>query len=62
MRFKDDLEFLIVPGEKIIHFRSASRIGKSDLGKNRARLKELFADLEKGGIRPGKSIPSAPKE
>ena len=51
MRFKDDLEFLIVPDEKKIHFRSASRLGKSDLGKNRARLKEIFALLEKDGIR-----------
>jgi uncharacterized protein (DUF1499 family) len=62
MRFKDDLEFLIVPDEKLIHFRSASRLGKSDLGKNRARLNELFADLEKSGFRAGKAIPSEPKE
>lgn len=54
MRFKDDLEFLIVPEEKKIQFRSASRLGKSDLGKNRARLKEIFALLEKNGIRAGK--------
>jgi len=53
MRFKDDLEFLIVPEEKKIQFRSASRLGKSDLGKNRARLKEIFALLEKNGIRAG---------
>jgi uncharacterized protein (DUF1499 family) len=55
MRFRDDLEFLIQPEEKKIQFRSASRLGKSDLGKNRARLKELFALLEKEGIRAGKS-------
>jgi uncharacterized protein (DUF1499 family) len=54
MRFKDDLEFLIVPEEKKIQFRSASRLGKSDLGKNRARLKEIFALLEKNGMRAGK--------
>jgi uncharacterized protein (DUF1499 family) len=53
MRFKDDLEFLIVPEEKKIHFRSASRLGKSDLGKNRARLREVFAELEKSGVRVG---------
>jgi len=53
MRFKDDLEFLIVPEEKKIHFRSASRLGKSDLGKNRARLREIFAELEKNGVRIG---------
>lgn len=50
MRFKDDLEFLIVPEERKIQFRSASRLGRSDLGKNRARLLELFAILEKNGV------------
>lgn len=54
MRYRDDLEFLIEPEEKKIQFRSASRLGKSDLGKNRARLKEIFALLEKEGIRAGK--------
>jgi uncharacterized protein (DUF1499 family) len=54
MRYRDDLEFLIDPEEKKIQFRSASRLGKSDLGKNRARLKEIFALLEKEGIRAGK--------
>ena len=55
MRYRDDLEFLIQPEEKKIQFRSASRLGKSDLGKNRARLQEIFALLEKEGIRAGKS-------
>jgi len=47
MRYQDDLEFLLDPAAKTIHFRSASRLGKSDLGKNRARLTEIFADLRK---------------
>ena len=55
MRFRDDLEFLIQPEEKKIQFRSASRLGRSDLGKNRERLTDLFALLEKEGIRAGKS-------
>jgi uncharacterized protein (DUF1499 family) len=55
MRFRDDLEFLIDPEEKKIQFRSASRLGKSDLGKNRARLRKIFALLEKEGIRAGKA-------
>jgi uncharacterized protein (DUF1499 family) len=55
MRFKDDLEFLIVPEEKRIQFRSASRLGKSDLGKNRARLSEIIADLASSGITPDDS-------
>ena len=54
MRYRDDLEFLIQPEEKKIQFRSASRLGKSDVGKNRARLKEIFTLLEKEGIRAGK--------
>jgi uncharacterized protein (DUF1499 family) len=51
MRFKDDLEFLIEPHAKRIQFRSASRLGKSDMGKNRARLEEIFALLAKDGFR-----------
>jgi uncharacterized protein (DUF1499 family) len=52
MRFHDDLEFLIEPEAKRIQFRSASRLGKSDLGKNRARLKEIFVLLDASGIHP----------
>lgn len=41
MRFTDDLEFLITPEQKIIHVRSASRIGHSDLGANRSRVEKI---------------------
>lgn len=34
-RFVDDVEFLAYPGEGVIHVRSASRIGRSDLGGGR---------------------------
>ena len=37
-RFVDDVEFLIDPEEQIVHFRSASRVGHSDLGVNRRRM------------------------
>ena len=40
-RFVDDVEFLIDEQEKIIHFRSASRIGHSDLGENRRRMEQI---------------------
>jgi uncharacterized protein (DUF1499 family) len=40
-RFVDDLQFLIDPATQVIHVRSASRIGYSDLGVNRARLESL---------------------
>ena len=45
-RFVDDVEFLVDPQQKLIHFRSASRVGYSDLGVNRARMEQfrkLFA-------------------
>ena len=38
MRYTDDLELLVLPTEKIIHIRSASRLGHSDLGANRKRV------------------------
>ncbi|MEM7480703.1 MAG: DUF1499 domain-containing protein [Acidobacteriota bacterium] len=41
LRFVDDLELEILPGEQAIHFRSASRTGYSDLGVNRKRLAGL---------------------
>jgi uncharacterized protein (DUF1499 family) len=37
-RFVDDVEFLIDPEARVIHFRSASRVGYSDLGANRRRM------------------------
>ncbi|MDX1569286.1 MAG: DUF1499 domain-containing protein [Xanthomonadales bacterium] len=41
MRFVDDVEFYAPPGESILHVRSASRIGYSDLGANRKRVELL---------------------
>ena len=39
-RFIDDVEFYLTePG--VIHFRSASRIGHSDLGVNRRRMNRI---------------------
>jgi uncharacterized protein (DUF1499 family) len=52
MRFKDDLEFLISAEDHLIHFRSASRLGKSDLGKNRSRMNQIIAALRPSGIAP----------
>jgi uncharacterized protein (DUF1499 family) len=39
--FVDDVEFLIDESQGQIHFRSASRIGASDLGVNRRRMQEI---------------------
>ncbi len=46
-RFVDDMEFRLVSPEHLIHLRSASRVGHSDLGVNRKRvdrLREKFAE------------------
>lgn len=41
MGFVDDVEFYVDEGQKVIHVRSASRLGKSDLGVNRKRVEEI---------------------
>ena len=46
MRFKDDVEFLFDPDASVIHFRSASRVGRSDFGANRSRMESLARELE----------------
>lgn len=40
-RFVDDVEFYFPADEKMIHVRSASRVGYSDLGVNRKRVEEI---------------------
>ena len=40
-RFVDDVEFLADDTAKVIHVRSASRLGTSDLGVNRRRIEEI---------------------
>ena len=40
MGFIDDVEFYF-PEEKLIHVRSASRVGYSDLGVNRKRVEQI---------------------
>ena len=44
-RFVDDVEFVVVPDEGVIHFRSCSRVGYSDLGANRRRMESLRKKL-----------------
>lgn len=54
-RFVDDVEFLVEESQGLVHFRSASRAGRSDLGVNRARMEKVRAafDAAKGGPPPG---------
>ena len=40
-RFVDDLELLAVPEQNIVHVRSASRVGHSDLNVNRDRVESI---------------------
>lgn len=46
--FVDDGEFVLDRAAHCIHLRSASRVGYSDLGKNRSRIEEIRRDFEKG--------------
>lgn len=39
--FKDDVEFFFSEMERVVHYRSASRLGYSDLGVNRKRYERL---------------------
>ena len=49
LRFVDDVEFLFDENTKTVHFRSASRLGYSDLGVNRKRM-ELVRALVGGKL------------
>lgn len=44
--FVDDVEFLHDAGEAVVHVRSASRLGYSDLGLNRRRVEAIRQRLE----------------
>jgi uncharacterized protein (DUF1499 family) len=43
MGYVDDVEFYINEGTSVINVRSASRLGKSDLGVNRKRVEAIRA-------------------
>jgi uncharacterized protein (DUF1499 family) len=40
-RFVGDAQFVLDDATKTIHFRSSSRVGRSDLGVNRRRMEEI---------------------
>lgn len=52
LKFTDDVEFYLDPSAGVIHMRSASRIGRSDLGVNRARIEALRTRFTTGGQAP----------
>jgi uncharacterized protein (DUF1499 family) len=41
MGYVDDVEFLAAPEQNIVHVRSASRLGYSDMGVNRERIETI---------------------
>lgn len=43
MGYVDDVEFYVDGRQNVIHVRSASRLGKSDLGVNRKRIETIRA-------------------
>ncbi|MDJ0830136.1 MAG: DUF1499 domain-containing protein [Desulfobacterales bacterium] len=45
-RFVDDLELLFDEQRKVIHFRSASRMGYYDFGVNRRRIESIRKKFE----------------
>jgi uncharacterized protein (DUF1499 family) len=47
MGFVDDVEFLLDEGAKVIHVRSASRLGESDLGVNRTRIETIRKEFDR---------------
>jgi uncharacterized protein (DUF1499 family) len=50
-RFTDDAVFLLDDRTKTVQFRSASRVGRSDLGVNRRRMEKLRERFERSGRR-----------
>jgi len=52
-RFVDDLEVLLIPEEGELVVRSASRLGRSDLGVNAARVEALREALTGAGVLGG---------
>ena len=46
-RFVDDVEFFFDEADSLVQFRSASRIGESDMGVNRKRMEEIRTRIER---------------
>jgi len=47
-RFVDDVEFLADEEAGVIHFRSASRVGRGDFGVNRRRMRRIASAYGRG--------------
>jgi uncharacterized protein (DUF1499 family) len=49
-KFVDDVEFYFPEAENVIHVRSASRVGESDLGVNRRRMEQIRLAMQDLGV------------
>ena len=49
-KFVDDVEFYFPQDENVIHVRSASRVGESDLGVNRRRIEQIRLAMQDLGV------------
>lgn len=49
-RFVDDIDVILDGDAKLLHIRSASRIGYGDFGVNRKRIERLRSQLQQAGV------------
>jgi uncharacterized protein (DUF1499 family) len=49
-RFVDDVDIVVDSATRVFRFRSASRVGRSDLGVNRQRITRIAARLATPGM------------
>ncbi len=52
-RFVDDVEVVVDSAAEVVRFRSASRVGRSDLGANRARMQRFSDRFRSAGAIQG---------
>jgi uncharacterized protein (DUF1499 family) len=46
--FVDDVELLVDTATRLVHLRSSSRVGRGDMGVNRARMERVRGRLQGG--------------
>ena len=56
--FVDDVEIRWDPGDEVIHIRSSSRVGHSDMGANAERVEEIRERFEKAQAKVSSSGPT----
>ena len=46
-QFLDDVEMVLTTKDRLLHYRSASRVGNTDLGKNRLRMNNFVDQMSR---------------